>query len=120
MTEPESPFKGLAVPTYMTEMLGISFGFRTEPLTAAEQDELDRKVQTIRVARAVLHSALIEVPLDPIVRAVLDLHCEVEQDWRGIGECAGCDFGGWEAEAPEWPCPTVRLIASMSGIEVPE
>ena len=31
--------------------------------------------------------------------------------------CEGCDMDGWEAEAPEWPCRTARLVYSAAEIE---
>jgi hypothetical protein len=50
---------------------------------------------------------------DPVSRAVLDLHSA-----DGRGECEGCDFDGYEAESPEWPCRTVATVANLHGIEV--
>jgi hypothetical protein len=50
---------------------------------------------------------------DERARAILDLHKEHNR------YCEGCDFGGYEAEAPDWPCRTVVLTASLVGIEAP-
>jgi hypothetical protein len=51
---------------------------------------------------------------DPLTRTILDLH-SVDK----YGECGGCDFGGYEAEPPEWPCRTVTAVAEHHGIELP-
>jgi hypothetical protein len=40
--------------------------------------------------------------------AVLELHGPDESS-----DCRGCDSEGYEAEAPEWGCQTVQLIADM-------
>lgn len=34
--------------------------------------------------------------------------------WRW--QCEGCDLDGYEAEPPEWPCQTTRLIAEHLGV----
>jgi hypothetical protein len=54
---------------------------------------------------------------DPLARAILDLHAA---DTEEHPECEGCEFGGYDAEAPEWPCSTVRLVAEHFGIELPD
>lgn len=51
--------------------------------------------------------------LDPLVRDVLELHSQDDD-----GDCGGCDFGGWESEAPSWPCRTATLIAERVGLEL--
>lgn len=56
--------------------------------------------------RAQLHSA--------VTVAVLDLHGPADGSlWP---ECHGCEFGGYDAEPPEWPCQTWTLIAD-EGLE---
>lgn len=52
---------------------------------------------------------------DPFVRALLDLHSADE-----YGNCRGCDFAGYDAEPPEYPCRTVALVAYHASIEMPE
>lgn len=55
---------------------------------------------------------------ESLTDAMLDLHsCDTEADWSA--ECAGCDFGGYESEAPEWPCRTVILLAEHHGVDMP-
>lgn len=51
---------------------------------------------------------------DPMARLVLDLH--------GLGEygkCRGCEFDGYDAEPPYWPCTTTTAIAAVAGVTVP-
>lgn len=55
-------------------------------------------------------AAIVEEP----ARTILDLHCEDER-----GECQGCEFDGWEAEPPAWPCTTVVTIGRFYGVDVP-
>ncbi len=50
---------------------------------------------------------------DGAARVVLDLHHRTPEG------CAGCDFGGWESEPPEYPCRTVYAIAAAYGIPMP-
>lgn len=33
-------------------------------------------------------------------------------------QCLGDEFGGYDAEAPDWPCPTIEIIALHLGVEV--
>lgn len=54
---------------------------------------------------------------DPLARAILDLHHADEVEFP---KCAGCDFGGYEAEEPEWPCRTVQAVAAQHGVELPD
>jgi hypothetical protein len=51
---------------------------------------------------------------DPLARAVLNLHRSSD-----YGQCLGCEFGGYEAEPPSWPCETTATVAAAAGIEVP-
>lgn len=52
---------------------------------------------------------------DPIAREVLDLHGPDERS-----ACRGCDYSGWEAEPIDWPCRTVKTVAEIYGIELPD
>ena len=52
-------------------------------------------------------------------RALLDLHSIRSHGWDGA-YCDGCEFSGMEAEPGEWPCSTVRLVASWHSIELPK
>lgn len=62
-------------------------------------------------ARTGARARLAEITDQP-ARTVLDLHRETES-----GNCDGCEFGGFEAWAPEWPCGTVDIIAKHYGID---
>lgn len=59
-------------------------------------------------------------PAIDALRAVLELH--KPQDIYPSGGptgrplCFGCDFDGYDAEHPEWPCQTVRVIAAALGV----
>lgn len=49
---------------------------------------------------------------------ILNLHApDVDAQWSQ--ECPGCDFGGYEGEPPDWPCRTVRALATHHGIDMP-
>lgn len=81
--------------------------------TAAQRAEHER--------RAAEHAAKLEAArkrlarvVEPLGRALLDLHGEDE-----FGECQGCDFAGYEADRPDWPCRTVEAVASHYAIELP-
>jgi hypothetical protein len=65
-------------------------------------------------ALAVAREQLAGIVEEP-ARTILDLHRENER-----GECEGCDFGGYEAERPYWPCITVRTIARHYRIDLGE
>lgn len=75
----------------------------------AEQRRAERAAK-LDAAREQL-AGIVEEP----ARMILDLHCEDER-----GECMGCEFDGWEAESPCWPCRTVVTIARHYGIDIPE
>lgn len=53
---------------------------------------------------------------DDVLSALRLLHQPV--DSYGYLTCEGCDFGGYEAESPAWPCRTAEEI--YSGGEVHE
>lgn len=55
---------------------------------------------------------------DPVSVALVALHGPVEGDFSVA--CHGCDMDGYETEAPPWPCRTVRTIAEVSGIDLPD
>ncbi len=44
----------------------------------------------------------------PLGVAVLTLHAPTGTGFYAT--CDGCDIDGWEAEQPEWPCRTYRLV----------
>lgn len=45
-----------------------------------------------------------------VVAAIAGLHSPDEHR-----SCEGCDYGGYEAEAPEWPCRTWDLLDEQHG-----
>jgi hypothetical protein len=57
-------------------------------------------------------------PLEPLAREMARLHAPAQEPrlslepryTRSMRVCEGCDWGGWEAEAPEWPCRTAELV----------
>ena len=83
---------------------------RAEAERAAAQYAIRAKERAMK-----LHAARIRLDelTDPLTRKILSLHCENER-----GECEGCDFSGFEAEPPDWPCSTVEAVAEHYGIRV--
>lgn len=55
---------------------------------------------------------------DRATKAILDLH--QPEDRFGTRSCQGDDFGGYEAEAPEWPCRTIIALAKAHAIPTRE
>lgn len=51
--------------------------------------------------------------LEPLALELARLH-RPDRDW----ECKGCDFGGYDAEPPDWPCPTAVLVLKHLGYDV--
>lgn len=45
---------------------------------------------------------------------VRDLHAPVDDEYSL--RCAGCDYDGYEAEAPAWPCRTADLVYTAEEI----
>jgi hypothetical protein len=76
----------------------------------ADRVEAEAEARRDEAARKAARKALAEITEQP-ARAVLDLHKSVD------GYCDGCEFGGYEAEAPWWPCDTVDVIAKHYGID---
>lgn len=69
----------------------------------------DRQDERHRLAASALRSA------GELERRLMDLHCVNER-----GECAGCDFSGYDGEPPEWPCRTVALLAEYHRLQIEE
>lgn len=58
---------------------------------------------------------------DPVTVAVLDLHRPQEPAHVGASlQCRGCDFTGYDAEYPDWPCRTVETVAAALGVATPD
>ena len=62
---------------------------------------------------------------DGLAMAVLNLHHPVAAYpwWHWVDgvpfeprvwECGGCEFDGYEAEPPDWPCQTVGVVAQFA------
>jgi hypothetical protein len=87
--------------------------------TLAERAERERRAAEYE-RRAAARLAAIDAArprlaalTDPLARAILDLHAENSE-----GECVGCEFTGYEAESPGWPCSTVEVVAAYYGISL--
>lgn len=79
----------------------------------AARAEYARRKQAATAARPVFIAQLAAVT-DPVARVVLDLHSADDR-----GECVGCEYSGYEAEPPGWPCTTVTTVAEAVGVAVP-
>lgn len=99
------------------------------PVAESEEQRAERLAAYRRSraeAWALYHAAIpaLDAITDPIARAVLDLHAprarHQREGWVFAPECEGCEFGGYEAEPPEWPCGTTEIIAKHYGIELPD
>ena len=51
------------------------------------------------------------------IRKIVDLHSPSGSTYP---YCQGCDFSGYEAEEPSWPCRTIRLLGEILGIKDPD
>lgn len=78
----------------------------------SERRAVERKIR-MDAARAQL-AAITEEP----ARTILDLHREDQS--HGWSACAGCEYGGYEGEPPDWPCTTVVTTAKHYGIGIPD
>lgn len=63
---------------------------------------------------AVGYMALLEA--DPATAVVARLHAPDDHPWAL--RCEGCDFGGYDAEAPDWPCRTIGALADHHDIDM--
>jgi hypothetical protein len=103
----------VTIPRYDALIHGI---VEPTPEERAKQEawriEYAQRKQAATEAMPVFVAQLAAV-IDPVARAVLDLH--EPHTWG----CAGCDFSGYDGEAPEWPCRTVEAVAAALGITVP-
>lgn len=92
------------------------------PPTEAERAESDRKNAEWRAMRAAAHARRVAVGeqlagLPGVAGKIAAVH---RPTWSGTGTvCDGCDFGGYEGEAPDWPCRTVTILAEDAGIALP-
>lgn len=95
--------------------------------TPEEQAEIDQRRAELEQKRSAVTTripgelAKLDAIDDPVCRAVLDLHRRDERyagEWITHWTCPGCDMDGMEAEAPEWPCRTVELVAAHHGVDL--
>lgn len=82
-------------------------------LTDEERAELAREREE-RLAETRIWLDKMATIRNPLAVKLLELH---KADREG---CDGCDMDGYECDAPEWPCRTVRLIAKHFGRPAPE
>lgn len=81
-----------------------------QPAATDEDRERWRLQREARKARRDELAQLLQALPPGIVRDIAQLHQR-----RHGEECDGCDFAGWEAESPGWPCRTARLIGHSLG-----
>lgn len=108
-----------AVRVPRSELLAYGHVQATPEENAAYHADQERWWHEERATWAVYDAAraALDALEDPMTRRMLDLHSSptVENP-----ECAGCDYGGYDGAAPEWPCSTVRAIADHHGIRLPD
>lgn len=87
---------------------------RWEALTPEQRArEMEQRAQA-EAARAAEMDALhddVRRKAHYLLRPILDLHRPVTR--HGSVECGGCEFGGYEAEPPPWPCATYQLAGGI-------
>jgi len=67
------------------------------------------------------YQRLLAAATDPLVRELVELHGPVPQWVQPDGTvtswvCRGCEFSGYEADPPNWPCETSAVIAQRLGV----
>lgn len=75
----------------------------------AEVEARQAARRAARLAEATGRHAVVRAKVDGTLAQVLDLHAPESSTLSPV--CRGCNFGGYDAEAPEWPCETWALIA---------
>lgn len=76
------------------------------PEEIAAREEWEAETQWIVQRRQEIHRQHVE-RAEPLAAAVLQLHAPSEERHA---RCLGCDYDGFEAEPPEFPCRTYRLV----------
>jgi len=115
----------IALPT--SRELALEYGLvepTPEERTAAERRAAEyARVGAAHDERMAAFRQALAAVTDPVARVVLDLHSEAcSRDCLeecGIHFCGGCDFAGYDAESPDWPCRTVEAVAGVLGLTVP-
>lgn len=104
-----------SVLTVPNELLADMPKFDLRPLTAEERAEREaRRAHAVAAVTQAYETLRAAVANDPLALAVVEHHGP-----RESRDCHGCDLAGYDAEAPEWPCSTTRLVAERAGVEVP-
>lgn len=82
-------------------------GLPPTPEQVAEMAEWQRTRAEYRAAVEREHGFLLaDVPRRGLAEEMLTLHAP-----NAEVRCDGCDFSGYEAESPEWPCRSYRRTA---------
>jgi hypothetical protein len=89
-------------------MLGVGPDTRTPEQKERARAEFAAESARIRVTVMAEHAVRV-VGATGLQRQVLELHAPVFYGAGRDAHCGGCDFGGWEAEAPDFPCRTYEL-----------
>lgn len=101
--------------------MALDFGLVDPTPEEAEERAASLAAFKVRCAEAEVIYRKARAALDeftaPLKRGLLDLHAPTEGP---NPTCQGCDFGGTDGEAPEWPCRTVTLIAEQHHIALPD
>lgn len=114
----EDNVRKVGYPTTISHEMALELGL-VEP-TPEEAEHRARQAaewaerRKVGVAETGAYIAALKAITDPVSRKVLDLHHRIHVD-----QCAGCEFAGYEAEPPMWPCATVDLIAEHHSIAAP-
>lgn len=104
--------------------VGIDAGIiEPTPEEAAEMVESSRLYDLERKKRVLMLEGFwgqVFGITEPAIRAVVKLHALTYRSEFGDAECAHCLDGGDMGDHAYWPCETVRAIANVYGIGVPE
>lgn len=122
MTEHAQPGGFLIPETIRAELLSYVMEVPTEllrdyawrPLTPEELAQRKAGRAATLTAMREAHAALLaDAAGDTLAAEILTLHAPKSAGY--LIECEGCDFGGYEGEAPEWPCRTYTVVAGRFG-----
>lgn len=123
MSNRKRPIKVISTVVPISRELALDYGL-VQPTDAERAEALERsRLWRLRTLQAwavydLMRPALADLR-DPVSRAVLDLHEPDENGVEYAGRCTECHDGGEMGDRLEWPCATVRAVASVHGIETP-
>jgi hypothetical protein len=102
-----------------TAVQNISAELLAKPKPPTREERITRHERAV-ADWAILDDGIahLKAITEPTLRAVLDLHWP--EDMQRHPSCPGCDIEGYEAEEPDWPCRTVRVIAEAQEIALPD